>query len=178
VLRHADPSRDAAACAAIYAPSVLDGVASFEVYPPDAKEMGRRIEATSATHPWLVAERDGQVVGYAYASPHRGRAAYRWAAEVAVYVDPGSHRRGVGRELYGALLPLLARQRLHVACAGITLPNPPSVALHEAVGFEPVGVYRKIGFKAGAWQDVGWWQARLLPAEDEPAEPLGPQRLG
>ena len=177
MIRHADPARDAAACAAIYAPHVLEGTASFEEAPPGEAEMIQRIAATERTHPWLVAERDGEVAGFAYASPHRARAAYRWAADVAVYVDARRHRRGVGRALYGALLPLLARQRLHVACAGITLPNPASVALHEALGFEPVGVYRTIGYKAGGWRDVGWWQLRLLPADGPPDEPLSPQRL-
>ena len=150
MLRHADPDRDGAACAAI-----------------------------SRTHPWLVAERDGAVAGYSYASPHHDRPGYRWAADVAVYVDARRQRGGVGRELYEGLLPLLARQRLHVACAGIALPNDASVALHRAVGFEPVGVYRAIGFKRGRWLDVGWWQARLRPARDgePPAEPLAPQRL-
>jgi L-amino acid N-acyltransferase YncA len=178
MLRHADPDRDAAACAAIYAPHVRAGAASFEEEPPSAGDMANRIAAISRTHPWLVCERDGVVAGYAYASPHRDRAAYRWAADVAVYVDSRRQRGGVGRELYEGLLPLLARQRLHVACAGITLPNDASVALHEAVGFEPVGVYRAIGFKGGRWHDVGWWQARLRPARDgPPAEPLAPQRL-
>ena len=178
MLRHADPGRDAAACAAIYAPNVRDGAASFEAEPPSAEAIADRIAAISRTHPWLVCERDGVVAGYAYASAHRDRPAYRWAADVAVYVDSRRHRSGVGRELYGGLLPLLARQRLHVACAGITLPNDASVALHEAVGFEPVGVYRAIGFKRGRWHDVGWWQARLRPPRAEPPpEPLEPQRL-
>jgi len=175
--RHADPERDAAACAAIYAPHVRGGLASFEEEVPSAGEMARRIATVSATHPWLVAERDGETAGYAYASTHRSRPGYRWAADVAIYVDARQHRRGVGRELYEALLGLLARQRIHVACAGIALPNDASVALHEAVGFERVGVYRAIGFKEGAWLDVGWWQLRLLPATSPPQEPLGPQRL-
>ena len=178
MLRHADPERDAAACAAIYTPHVLEGTASFEAEPPSARDMAGRIAASARTHPWLVCERDGLVAGYAYASAHHDRAAYRWSADVAVYVDSRHHRSGVGRELYEALLPLLSRQRLHVACAGITLPNDASVALHEALGFEPIGVYRAIGFKFGRWHDVGWWQARLRPASDEPpAEPLAPQRL-
>ena len=179
MLRHADPDRDAAACAAIYAPHVLaGGTASFEEEAPTADDMANRIRAISRTHPWLVAVRDGAVAGYAYASPHRDRPGYRWAADVAVYVDARRHRSGVGRELYEGLLPLLARQRLHVACAGITLPNPASVALHEAVGFEPVGTYRAIGFKGGRWHDVSWWQARLRPpGAGRPPEPLAPQRL-
>jgi len=177
MVRHADPARDAAAIAAIYAPSVDSGVASFETAPPDAGEMARRIEDGSREYPWLVAERDGAVAGYAYGARHRSRAAYRWIVEVTVYVDVARHRSGVGRELYEALLPLLARQRLHVAVAGITLPNDASVALHEAVGFKPVGIYREIGYKAGAWHDVGWWQAWLRPTGAEPEEPLGPQSL-
>jgi L-amino acid N-acyltransferase YncA len=178
MLRHADPERDGAACAAIYAPHVRGGLASFEEEPPDGAQMAARISSISRTHPWLIAELDGEPAGYAYASPHRSRAGYRWTADVAIYVDARHHRRGVGRALDGALLPLLARQRLHVACAGIALPNDASVALHEAMGFEPVGVYPQIGYKRGAWLDVGWWQARLLPADVPPAEPLPPQRLG
>jgi phosphinothricin acetyltransferase len=159
---------------------VEGGLASFEEVAPAPEEMAARIEATSRTHPWLVAERVGQVAGYAYASPHRARPGYRWAADVAVYVAAGQERRGVGRELYGALLPLLRRQRLRIACAGIALPNPGSVALHEAMGFEPVGTYRAIGYKAGRWLDVTWYQCHLAPgdATDPPPEPLGPQRLG
>ena len=178
VIRHADPDADAAACAEIYAPSVTAGVASFEEEPPDAAEMRRRIEETSERYPWLVAELDGTVAGYAYGTVHRTRRAYRWVVEVTAYVDARQHRSGVGKQLYQALLPLLARQRLQVAVAGITLPNDASVALHESVGFQPVGVYRDFGYKFGAWHDVGWWQARLAPVTASPLEPLAPQRLG
>jgi L-amino acid N-acyltransferase YncA len=177
MVRHAHAARDADAIAAIYAPAVEPGVASFEATPPDAAEMQARIAAGEQTHPWLVAERDGAVAGYAYGATHRTRAAYRWTVEVTVYVDGRRRRSGVGRELYEALLPLLARQRLHLAVAGITLPNDASVALHEAVGFQPVGVYREIGYKFGAWHDVGWWQMHLRAAGETPDEPLGPQRL-
>jgi len=131
LIRHADPTRDAAACASVYAPFVTDGVASLEERAPGAPEMAARIETISARHPWLVAEIQDGVVGFAYATEHRARAAYRWATDTTVYVSSSHHRRGVGRALYGALLPLLARQGLYVACAGITLPNQASVALHE-----------------------------------------------
>jgi L-amino acid N-acyltransferase YncA len=178
VIRHADPAADAEACAEIYAPYVTAGVASFEDEAPGAAEMERRIATTSQRYPWLVAERDGAIAGYAYGTVHRTRRAYRWVVEVTVYVDARRHRTGVGRGLYQALLPLLARQRLQVAVAGITLPNDASVALHESLGFQPVGIYRDFGYKFGAWHDVGWWQARLAPASAEPQEPLGPQRLG
>jgi L-amino acid N-acyltransferase YncA len=179
-LRHADPARDAAACAAIYAPFVSASVASFEEQAPSAEELAARIERISRTHPWLVLEDAERVVGYAYASQHHTRAAYRWAADVAVYVDPGHHRRGAGRLLYTALLDLLRAQGLRIACAGIALPNDASVALHRAVGFEPVGTYRAIGWKAGAWRDVSWWQLQLAGGDDgdgPPVEPGAPRRL-
>jgi phosphinothricin acetyltransferase len=195
VLRHADPRRDGAACAAIYAPFVADTPVSFEEVPPDADEMARRIATGSERFPWLVAEdrsraapvegggivgeKDGIVVGFAYASAHRERAGYRWAADVAVYIGEGFRGRGVGRALYRALFDLLRRQGIQVACAGITLPNDASVALHEACGFELVGIYRRIGWKAGQWRDVGWWELELVPrGADAPAEPRLPVLLG
>jgi phosphinothricin acetyltransferase len=178
VIRPADPARDAAACAAIYAPFVADTPTSFELVAPDAEQMAARIARTAATHPWLVCERAGEIAGFAYGSMHRERAAYRWAAEVSVYIDPAHHRTGVGRALYEDLFERLRAQRLRVAIAGITLPNEASVGLHEALGFEPIGVYRGVGWKAGAWHDVGWWQLRLLPDADAdagpPPEPLPP----
>ncbi len=176
-IRHADPSRDAAACAAMYAPYVRDTAVSFEEHPPDAAAMEERIKVTEELYPWLVAERDGELAGYVYASQHRQRAGYRWAVDVGIYVAATHRRQGVGTVLYEALLPLLARQGIRSACAGITLPNPASVALHESSGFELVGVYRRIGWKAGAWRDVGWWQCQLLTSEDEPHPPGPPVRL-
>jgi len=175
-IRSVDPHRDAAACAAIYAPQVEGSATSFEEDPPDAAEFAERIARTAATHPWLVAEWGEEVVGYAYACPHRARAAYRWAADVSVYVAPEQRGRGRGRALYAELLARLRRQRFQVACAGITLPNEASVALHERLGFVAVGVYRRIGWKAGAWRDVGWWQLELESADEgPPAEPLLPE---
>jgi phosphinothricin acetyltransferase len=179
VIRQADAASDAAACAAIYEPFVTDSYVSFEENPPSAAEFARRIDQTSRRYPWLVADDDGAVIGYAYACAHRERAAYRWATDVAVYVAEQARRRGVGRSLYATLLTLLARQGFQVACAGVSLPNPASVALHEACGFRPVGIYRRIGWKAGAWRDVGWWELELIPAGDgaPPEEPGPPVRL-
>jgi L-amino acid N-acyltransferase YncA len=173
-IRPADPLRDAAACAEIYAPYVRTTAISFEGEPPDANQLAERIERYQATHQWLVAEDAGDVVGYAYACPHRERAAYRWAADVSVYVGPEHHRRGYGRELYGELLAALRRQGFYMVCAGVTLPNEASVALHEALGFTPVGVYRRIGYKLGKWWDVGWWQLALLEPDGgaAPTEPI------
>lgn len=152
---------DGAACAAIYAPFVTHTWVSFELTPPDADEMAARIAACSTTHSWLIAEVDGAVAGYAYGSQHRTREAYQSSCDVAVYVDPGFARRGFGRALYSALLPELKTRNYHAAFAGIALPNSASIALHEAMGFAPVGVYNQVGWKLGGWRDVGWWQ-RLL----------------
>jgi phosphinothricin acetyltransferase len=176
VIRHAESSRDGAACAAIYAPFVTGSAVSFEETPPDAAEFADRIAKTSKRFPWLVAELDGAVAGFAYASEHRQRAAYRWAADVAVYVGEGRRRGGVGKRLYTTLFELLARQGLRKVCAGVTLPNEASLALHESCGFRLVGVYRRIGFKAGAWHDVAWWQLELQGG-DPPREPGPPASL-
>lgn len=173
VIRDACAERDAAACAAIYAPYVRDTPISLEERVPTAQEIADRIQTTTRTHPWLIAEDETEVIGYAYATRHRERACYRWATDVTVYVAPESQRRGVGRTLYETLFQLLAQQGFRIACAGITLPNQASVGLHEALGFRPVGVYQKIGWKMGAWHDVGWWQLELGPAGGPPAE-LGP----
>jgi phosphinothricin acetyltransferase len=172
LIRDADAERDAGACAAIYAPYVRDTPISLEERAPTAQEIAERIETTTQTHPWLVAEDAADVLGYAYATRHRTRACYRWATDVTVYVAPQSQRRGVGRALYQTLFGLLAEQGFRIACAGITLPNDASVGLHEALGFKPVGVYRDIGWKHGAWYDVGWWQLKL--AAGGPPRELGP----
>ncbi|WP_077145629.1 arsinothricin resistance N-acetyltransferase ArsN1 family B [Sphingopyxis sp. KK2] len=152
---------DAPAVQAIYAPYVTSTTISFEEVPPDVAEMERRIAAILLKYPYLVAEVDGQVVGYAYASEHRTRAAYRTSVDVTVYVAPGAQRSGVARRLYSSLLPTAANMGYHAAFAGIALPNDASVGLHEAMGFEPIGIYREVGRKFDAWHDVGWWQ-RLL----------------
>jgi phosphinothricin acetyltransferase len=172
LIRDANRELDGAACTAIYAPYVRDTVISLEEEPPTTEEMARRIETITRTHPWLVAQDGDQMLGYAYATRHRERASYRWATDVAVYVAPARQRTGVGRALYQTLFALLLEQGFRMACAGITLPNQASVGLHEALGFQPVGVYRNIGWKLGAWHDVGWWQLEL--GGGEPPRELGP----
>jgi len=162
---------DGAALAAIYAPAVTDAATSFELIAPDADEMGRRVDATLAYAPWLVLEHDGAVAGYAYASRHIERAAYQWSVNVSVYVGVAHHGRGVGRRLYATLLPFLRRQGFYVAHAGITLPNDASVRLHEAMGFRAFATYASVGYKLGAWRDVGWWRLELRPCLGEPAPP-------
>jgi L-amino acid N-acyltransferase YncA len=154
-------SADAERCREIYAPFVADTWISFELVVPSVDEMKGRIGSYSESHQWLVAEMDGLVAGYAYGSPHRAREAYAPSRDVAVYVDPAFSRRGVGTALYDVLFPALKAKGSHAVFAGIALPNDASVALHEACGFTPIGVYREVGWKMGGWRDVGWWQ-RLL----------------
>jgi phosphinothricin acetyltransferase len=161
-------SEDAAAIAVIYAPYVTDTFISFEEEPPDAAEMAARLRGVHPFHAWLVSDDAGCVEGYASASPHRTRAAYRWSVDVSVYVAENSHRKGVGRALYGRLLALLRAQGFKSAFAGIALPNGASVALHESMGFAPIGLYRDVGYKLGAWRDVGWWQLILNPGDAAP----------
>jgi phosphinothricin acetyltransferase len=163
---------DAEGMLAIYAPIVRETAISFELEPPTLDEMGARIEATVATLPWLVAELNDGIAGYACASRHRERAAYQWSVDVSVYVAPGARRKRVARRLYAALLGILEDLGYYSAFAGIALPNAASVAFHESMGFHPVGIYRKAGYKLGAWHDVGWWQRPLREYEDHPKSPM------
>jgi L-amino acid N-acyltransferase YncA len=169
-IRLATPA-DGAQLQRIYAPVVAATAISFEWEPPTGDEMAGRVETTLRSHPWLVAE-EHTVVGYAYASEHSSRQAYRWSTNVSVYIGEEARGQGVGRALYTALLAILRRQGFRLAVAGITLPNPASVGLHEAMGFVPVGVYHRVGWKLGAWHDVGYWELQLQ-AEDDPPGPLG-----
>ncbi len=171
LLIRAASERDAEACAAIYAPYVTDTAITFEAEPPSVEEMAGRIAVASHSHAWLVCEDREQVVGYAYGAVFHRRAAYRWACEVSVYLEPGRRRTGAGRALYEALFSRLAARGFRTAMAGMTLPNEASVGLHRAMGFEPVGTYRRIGFKHGAWHDVAWTQRVLAVGEDPPPEP-------
>jgi L-amino acid N-acyltransferase YncA len=165
---------DAEQIAAIYAPNVTGTVISFETEPPTADEMRRRIETTLERYPWLVCERQGRVLGYAYAGAHGSRAAYKWSVDVSVYVHGEARRTGVGQALYASLFAALDLQGFYNAYAGATLPNPASVGLHQSVGFRLVGVYRGVGYKLGAWHDVGWWH---LPLRDRVADPDPPADL-
>jgi L-amino acid N-acyltransferase YncA len=169
-IRDATPD-DGAACSAIYAPYVTGTAITFEYEPPEPAEMADRIATALTSHAWVVADDDGRVVGYAYAGRHKERAAYRWACEVSVYLEQGRRRSGAGRALYQALFERLAARGFRTAVAGMTLPNPASEGLHRALGFEPVGIYRGIGWKHGAWHDVAWTQKVLLAGDDPPAGP-------
>ena len=163
---------DALAIANIYAPYVRDTAISFEETPPSRLEMQKRLRKTLATHPFLVLEEHEAVVAYAYASHHAERAAYRWAVDVTIYAAPQTHGRGLGRALYSSLLDILAAQGFHAAFAGIALPNQKSIGLHEAMGFHHIGTYPEVGFKLGAWRDVGWW-SRPIRTGPPQGEPIG-----
>jgi phosphinothricin acetyltransferase len=163
---------DAESLASIYSPFVEHTAISFETTAPGRDEMLRRLLTTTAVYPWLVCELNGTVAGYAYATQHRVRDAYRWSVDTSAYIEPAHHRRGIGRGLYASLFEVLRAQGFFNAYAGITLPNAASVGLHEAVGFQHLGVYERVGHKLGAWHDVGWWQFVLQAHSQNPAEPL------
>lgn len=155
-------TEDATACAALYAPYVTDTAVSFETEPPDAGEMARRI---TRAHAWLVLEDHGRIAGYAYATRFAERAAYRWSCETSIYLEQGRRRTGAGRALYEALFQRLRDRGFCRAFAGMTLPNDASAGLHRALGFEPAGIYRRVGWKLGAWHDVAWVQRDLHATE-------------
>lgn len=163
---------DAAAIRDIYAPHVKHAAVSFETEVPGVEEMAARIARLRPTHPWLVAAIGDRVAGYAYAGPHRERAAYRWSVEVTAYVHPDFHGRGIGKRLYGALRGVLEKQNYVNAYGIVTLPNAASVALHEACGFRHCATFRHAGYKFGAWHDVGWWQLQIAAPSSMPAEPI------
>lgn len=168
-------SEDAAAIAAIYAPHVIAGEASFEREAPDAREMRKRMERSDGLYPWLVATSgdgaDAGVLGFAYAGKFREREAYRWVVETTIYVADVAQRQGMGRLLYEALIDTLRAQGFTQAIGIIALPNDSSISLHEAVGFRRAGVNREVGYKSGRWIDVGIWQCELNESETPPAEP-------
>ncbi|HEU4366003.1 MAG TPA: GNAT family N-acetyltransferase [Candidatus Krumholzibacteria bacterium] len=173
LIRLATPD-DAAGCLEIYRPFVESSHSTFETDVPSADAFAERVRRFLATHPWLVAVDGDRIIGYAYASPFKDRAAYQWTAEVSVYIAPDSRQRGLGRALYRALFRCMRGQGYLNAVGLIAQPNEASVALHEKMGFERVAWLPKPGFKLGRWHDVGWWWLALGPA---PVAPLPPRAL-
>lgn len=171
-IRLADPDVDAAAVAAIYAPAVESSIATFEEVAPSADEMAARMHRTLQRTPWLVAEAGGELTGYAYAGPHHERPGYRWSVNVSVYLRTDAQGRGIGRRLYDELFAILRRQRFVNVYAGVALPNPASEALHRSMGMAQVAVYRRVGYKFGAWHDVAWLGLRLSDPPGTPPEPI------
>jgi phosphinothricin acetyltransferase len=175
LIRHATPD-DATGCLEVYAPFADDTAVSFEHEAPSVEEYAQRILRVNRTHSFLVAESAHEIAGFAYAGVHRERMAYRWTCEVSVYLGPDHRSQGVGRALYETLFPLLEQQGFRLLLAGISVPNPASVALHKSLGFDEIGVYRRIGWKAGDWRDV-MWLAHQLGADTHETElppPPGP----
>jgi L-amino acid N-acyltransferase YncA len=169
---------DSPALAEIYAPIVERTHISFELEPPDADEMGKRMAKALDKHVGLVAEEAGRVLGYAYASGYREKPAYRWSTETTIYVRDGMQGKGIGRSLYKVLLRILAAQNYRRAFAGIALPNAQSIALHEAVGFKHIGTNPEAGYKFGRWHDLGWWSFPLNTGDGEPRPPVPLSALG
>jgi L-amino acid N-acyltransferase YncA len=169
-VRIASPG-DAGDMVDIYAPFIRETAVTFENEVPSVEDFAARVAEILERFPWLACEDGGRVIGYAYACPHRARHAYRWSVETSIYVAEGRRKSGVGRALYGALLEILGVQGLCNAYAGITLPNAESAAFHESFGFRWIGTFPAVGYKQGAWRDVGWWHLRLGEGSSEPPEP-------
>ncbi|MEM7246165.1 MAG: N-acetyltransferase family protein [Acidobacteriota bacterium] len=167
---------DAAGIAAIYRPVVEQTAISFELEPPSAEQMAERMSGRLDLHPWIVARDGDEILGYAYGTDFRSRPAYRFGTETSVYVAESQRGRGLGRRLMTSLLELVRRLRRSNVYAGVTLPNEASVTLHESLGFSPVAVFPRAGYKHGAWHDVGFWHLPLAEALP-PAEPLTPEEL-
>lgn len=170
IMRQATPE-DATQILEIYAPIVEQTVISFELTPPSVEEMAERIVHYTEKYPWLVCMDGDSLMGYAYGSTHRARAAYQWSVEVSVYTHEAYRRRGVGHAGYTALFEVLRLQGFYSAYAGITLPNDASEGIHRSLGFQPVGVYHNIGYKHGAWRDVSWYELALQDYADNPTPP-------
>jgi len=159
-IRQATPA-DAPALLEIYRPYVESTAVSFELLTPTIEEFADRITKALAGWEWLVAELEDRCIGYAYATSHRERHAYRYSVEVSAYVHPNYQRQGIGRALYIQLFESLANKGFCNAYAGIRVPNESSVALHVSVGFEPIGIFKSVGRKFGVWQDVAWFHRTL-----------------
>ena len=154
-------AQDAEAICGIYNPYIRNSIISFEESDVPVREMNERIKAVTSTLPWLVIARAGTIAGYAYASKWHARAAYRYSVETTIYIEEAARGRGLGSELYSALLARLRAMSLRTALGVIALPNAASVALHEKCGFKKVGHLEAVGFKFGQWIDVGHWQIAL-----------------
>lgn len=166
-------SADSAAILAIYVPYVNETAISFEEPAPTLAEFTARVASICAEYPYLVAEENGEIVGYAYAHRHKERAAYGWNAELSVYLAPAAQGKGLGKALYGALMAILARQNVRNVYGCVTMPNEKSTALHHSLGFTDAGVWHASGFKHGKWRDVAWFEKTIAPLS-VPPEPFVP----
>jgi L-amino acid N-acyltransferase YncA len=156
----------------IYTPYVQNTNISFETIVPSREEMESRIKGVLINNPWIVLEAENSILGYAYASKHRERAAYRWAVDISIYMRQDCRGKGAGKALYTALISILRLQGYYNVYAGICLPNEASVGIHEYFGFKKIAQYSNVGYKFGQWHDVGWWELSLRQHNPEPNEPI------
>jgi phosphinothricin acetyltransferase len=170
MIRLANPT-DAVAMLAIYAPYIRHTSLTFETGVPAVADFANRIRSYLENWPWIVYEKDGQVLGYAYASRYRERVAYQWSVECSVYIHDDHFRSGIAKKLYTPLFSILKTQGFTTVYAVINLPNDRSVAFHESMGFSYFATFKKVGYKLGKWKDVGWWQLQLNDYADEPSPP-------
>lgn len=152
----------------IYGPYVEHTAVSFDWEVPSTESFKEKIRHITALHPWLVAQKDGQVIGYTYASPFKIQAAYCWSVETSIYIDPKCQHMGVGRVLYEHLEDLLRQQHVVNACACIAYPHPVSIAFHQSMGYRECGHFHKSGYKLGQWQDMVWMEKFLMEHEKNP----------
>lgn len=163
---------DAEAALAVYAPYVLHTANTFEYEIPSADDFRKKIEKITAQYPWLVCEYDGEIVGYAYGSTHRERAAYQWSPESTVYISDKHHRKGIARILYNTLFALLQQQGYINVFASVLVTNVNSVEFHRAYGFEEIGLFKNIGYKLGEWHTNLWFQYTLQEHVIDPSVPI------
>lgn len=161
----------------VYAPYIQDTATSFEYDVPSLTEFTDRIHKIISFYPWLVVRKDNTTIGYAYAQAHGARQAYQWSAQVSVYIAEKYHHKGIGRKLYVALFQILRLQRIVNVYAGITLPNEKSEAFHRSIGFQPVGIYERVGYKMGKWHDVLWLSFLLSDRSSNPEAPLSIRKV-
>jgi L-amino acid N-acyltransferase YncA len=170
-IRLADTS-DYGSILQIYSPFITDTVITFEYEVPAIEEFEKRIANIQKKYPYLVCEINNNIVGYAYASRYREREAYDWSVDFSVYINPLYHGKRIGKALYFSLFEMLKLQGYYNAYAGVTIPNIKSEGLHEAFGFNPIGIYQRVGYKFGSWHDVKWYELKIKEHEEAPLKPV------
>ncbi|MBQ8798325.1 MAG: N-acetyltransferase [Lachnospiraceae bacterium] len=165
--------KDAAAILEIYGEYIRNTAVTFEIEVPTLSAFEERMERIMSQFPWLVCEIDGEIAGYAYASKHGERAAYRWSADLSVYIHEKFHRNHIASELYDEVIALLRKLGYYTVYAGVSTPNPKSEAFHGAYGFQCLGEFKNVGYKLGEWHGVAWYELPIAEYVKEPKEPRG-----
>jgi L-amino acid N-acyltransferase YncA len=164
-------AKDTAGALAVYEPYVISTPVTFEYEVPSLEDFAKKIKTNTSKYPWLVCLQNGVVIGYAYASDFRYRAAYQWSHESTIYLSEAAQGKGLGRILYETLFSVLTLQGYYNVFAGVAIPNKKSEGLHTSLGFEDIGIFRKVGYKLGQWHDTRWFQLTLSPHIYNPATP-------